>query len=529
MNLGTWKKISTHFSFEKSVSFLYDTKIIMDKKTSCLRKNFKKKKSLIFENNILEYPFVLNNSSKKNTFLNNFSLNYKKRWSFISPSFILVLKKKFKFSYFLKLKIISGTSVSRYSRNFKKYHIFSDIEKLIDATILLYYRFKFKKNQNTKCNYERRIYPKKLTIFKYLFCFYYKKIFLSIINFEKKKIKFWFLSTSSELSPEIVCKVTISFFSQKFWDNFLRFPSQIIYFAQKHQFSKYFLKKHIILAGTTLFDFLLTLQTKKALDLEEVLNKIPAKKNKILFYQFSKLLTQRKYHKEFILQIFDSISSEQKIVKNLIVIIKCLVKIQKKIKTNPISSIFYNLVANFKENLYFLLSLDYFIQNEIRFSPLACWVNYRNSYVSSGKKEKEIKKCLVNFFFCAIKKNGYPEYLKFFLSKILSKIFKKPEFFVKGLLFEIILEILKKISINFSKKKGKKYSKNLCKHRLMVLKKCNLLRLFLVYSRKKVKSSNKEKRSIYWKNRTKLKKEKNLKYISNNTNSFSFLDFSKEI
>ena len=127
------------------------------------------------------------------------------------------------------------------------------------------------------------------------------------------------------------------------------------------------------------------------------------------------------------------------------------------------------------------------------------------------------------------KKNGYPEYLKFFLSKILSKIFKKPEFFVKGLLFEIILEILKKISINFSKKKGKKYSKNLCKHRLMVLKKCNLLRLFLVYSRKKVKSSNKEKRSIYWKNRTKLKKEKNLKYISNNTNSFSFLDFSKEI
>merc|ERR1712216_8916 len=98
-------------------------------------------------------------------------------------------------------------------------------------------------------------------IFKYLFCFYYKKIFLSIINFEKKKIKFWFLSTSSELSPEIVCKVTISFFSQKFWDNFLRFPSQIIYFAQKHQFSKYFLKKHIILAGTTLFDFLLTLQT----------------------------------------------------------------------------------------------------------------------------------------------------------------------------------------------------------------------------------------------------------------------------
>ena len=41
MNLGTWKKISTHFSFEKSVSFLYDTKIIMDKKTSCLRKNFK--------------------------------------------------------------------------------------------------------------------------------------------------------------------------------------------------------------------------------------------------------------------------------------------------------------------------------------------------------------------------------------------------------------------------------------------------------------------------------------------------------
>lgn len=46
MNLGTWKKISTHFSFEKSVSFLYDTKIIMDKKTSCLRKNFKKKKKL---------------------------------------------------------------------------------------------------------------------------------------------------------------------------------------------------------------------------------------------------------------------------------------------------------------------------------------------------------------------------------------------------------------------------------------------------------------------------------------------------
>ena len=531
MSIEVWKKILTHFSIRKPVSFSYNSEIINGKKKSWFKEIFQgKKKKLIMDNKMTTNPFVLRNNSKKNTNLDNFFINYKKPYSPISPSSIWVLKKRFKFSYFLKLKIISGTSFTRYSKNIKKYQIFSDIEKLIDQTLLLHYKFKFKRNKHTEYNSEKEIYPKKLVNTKYLLGFYYNKIFLSILNFEKNKIKFWSPDTLPEFSSEIQCKAMSCFLLSKFWNNFSRFPSHTIYFIQKYQFSKYFLKKRLITEGTTFFDFFLTLQTKKALNIEEILNKIPPKKNKILFYHFSKLLTQRKYHKEFILQIFDNINSEQKIVKNLIVIIKCIIKIQKKIKSNPISSIFYNLVAIFKENLYLLLSLDYFFQNEIKFIPIVCLASYRNNYISGGKKEKETKQCLIKFFFCAIEKNGYPEYLKFFLSKILSKIFKKPEFFIKGVLFEIILEIMKKISFNFSQKKGKRYKKNLGKHRSIVLKKRNVLRLLLVYNKKKFESNNKEKKSICLKNRVKLKKEKNFKCkFSNNTNSFFFLDSNKEI
>ena len=137
---------------------------------------------------------------------------------------------------------------------------------------------------------------------------------------------------------------------------------------------------------------------------------------------------------------------------------------------------------------------------------------------------------MTDFFFRSIKKNGYPGHLKFFLCKVLSKIFKKPKFFVKGIILEIILAILKKTLINFSSKKEKKYIKNLRKHRAIVLKKCNILRLFFVYRIKQAHSNKKEKKLAHLRTLENLKKEKDIKIRSSfNTNSFSFLDFNKKI
>ena len=519
MNLKIWTKISNHFSVKRTNILNHDPKIIVGG-----GREFK-----IYNRNINKLYLTIV-KSKKNLILDNFCTNFKKPFFLISFSFFLILKKKSKFSHFIKFKIIFGTFLSRYSKNFKKYYIFSETENLMERKIYHNYRLKLNRKKMEQYGVKKKCSVNIFPTHSYLNNFYFKKVFFKNLTIEKKRLKFWFPDISFKFLSEILCSVAFSFSSLKYWDNFLRFPSQTIFFKQVHRFSKYFFEKHFSIEGTIFFDYLLLLQTKKILDLEEILNKIPAKKNKVLFFQFSKLLTQEKYHKEFILQIFDNISNEKKILKNLLVVIKCFLKIQKKIKTNPISSVFYNLVMIFKENLYFLLSLDYFFQNEMKFLPLGCLSNYRNIYFSSIKKEKELKKCLTNFFFRSIKKNRYSGYLKFFLCKVISKIFKKPKIFVKGIILEIILELLKKILMNVSGITEKKYIKNLRKHRAIVLKKCNILRLFFVYRIKQVDSNNKEKKLVYLNTRGNLKKEKDIKNrFSFNTNSFSFLDFNKKI
>ena len=519
MNKKFWTKISYHFSVKKTIFPHHDSKIVRGKGGE-----FK-----IYNRNIYKLYFSIVKPKKK-LILDNFCTNFKKPFFSISFSFFQILEKKFKFSYSIKFKIFSGAFFSRHFKNLKKYYIYSGIENLMEGKFLHNYKVKLNRNKMKQYELKKKCSVNIFIPHSYLIYFYFKKAFLKNLTLEKKRIKFWFPNISFKFLDEISCSVTFSFSPLKFWDNFLRFPSHAIYFKQSHRFSKRVFEKHFSIEGTVFFDFLLLLQTKKILVLEEILNKIPTKKNKLLFFQFSKLLTQQKYHKEFILQIFDNISNEKKILKNLLVVIKCFLKIQKKIKTNPISSVFYNLVMIFKENLYFLLSLDYFFQNEMKFLPVGCLNNNRNIHFSNIKKEKELKKCLTDFFFRSIKKNGYPGHQKFFLCKVLSKIFKKPKFFVKGIILEIILAILKKTLINFSSKKEKKYIKNLRKHRSITLKKCNLSRLFFVYKIKQSDSNKKEKNSVYLRTRGNLKKEKDIKNrFSFNTNSFSFLDFNKKI
>ena len=519
MNLKIWTKFFNHFSVKKTILLYHDPKIIIERE----------KKIKIYNRNINKLYFSIV-KSRKNLILDNFCTNFKKPFFLISFSFFLILKKKFKFSHFIKFKINFGAFFSRNPKNLKKFCIFPETENLMEGKILHNYNLKLIRNKIKQFRLKKKCSVNIFITHSYLIYFYFKKVFLKNLTIEKKRIKYWFPDISFKFLSEILCSVAFFSSSLKYWDNFLRFPSQAIYLNQSHQFSKNFFEKHFSIEGTIFFDYLLFLQTKKILDLEEILNKIPPKKNKVLFFQFSKLLTQQKYHKEFILQIFDNISNEKKILKNLLVVIKCFLKIQKKIKTNPISSVFYNLVMIFKENLYFLLSLDYFFQNEMKFLPLGCLSNYRNIYFSSIKKEKELKKCLTNFFFRSIKKNRYSGYLKFFLCKIISKIFKKPKIFVKGIILEIILELLKKILMNVSGITEKKYIKNLRKHRAIVLKKCNILRLFFVYRIKQAHSNKKEKKLAHLRTLENLKKEKDIKIRSSfNTNSFSFLDFNKKI
>jgi hypothetical protein len=202
-----------------------------------------------------------------------------------------------------------------------------------------------------------------------------------------------------------------------------------------------------------------------------------------LFQKFSELLIQKKYQQEFIIYSLGKIVSEKKTVGNLLLIFKCLLTIQQKIQVNCTSMVLFNMVTLFKENLDILLKFDDFFHTELQFLPLNCNSIDREIYFSFLKKEKEYKESFNSFFYGAFKRLNYHVYLSFFLNKILSKILKRPQYFVKIFLIEVVFKTIKKIDIHLLRSKKNKL-RIIKRHRFFILKKCNIRRFFFLTKKK---------------------------------------------
>merc|ERR1711966_313984 len=111
-------------------------------------------------------------------------------------------------------------------------------------------------------------------------------------------------------------------------------------------------------------------QCKKSYNIKEILNKTPTRKTKNLFGQFSEFLIQKKFYQEFIFHSLKQFTSAKNFFGNLLIIFKCFIKIQDKYQTIRPSLLLCNLIIVFKESFDLILKVDYFIQTEIKYSPI---------------------------------------------------------------------------------------------------------------------------------------------------------------
>ena len=163
-----------------------------------------------------------------------------------------------------------------------------------------------------------------------------------------------------------------------------------IFFYQLYSFSKHLLFKIISTEGTTFLNFTIALQFKKLFSIKEILNTIPLKRTKNLFKKFSDFLVQKKYQQEFIVHSLSKLSSEKIISGNLLIIFKCLLKIQEKAKVTGMNLVIYNLVTIFKENMDLLLRFDNFFQTETQFLPIIVLPLIKMFIFQSARKKKKI-------------------------------------------------------------------------------------------------------------------------------------------
>ena len=320
-------------------------------------------------------------------------------------------------------------------------------------------------------------------LYENLFCFYLKEKNTFDLFIEKKKLRFMVSIMSLKILSDIKSQTSNTSSPYNFLIISLRLISKENYCIHISNFLLVFFFKIISSEGTNFLNFGLSLQFEKINNLKKIFNKITDFKIKSLFQKFSELLIQKKYQQEFIMYSLGKIVSEKKTIGNLLLIFKCLLTIQQKIQVNCTSMVLFNMVTLFKENLDIFLKFDDFFHTEIQFLPLNCISIDKEIYFSFLKKEKEYKDSFNTFFYGAFKRLNYHLYLNFFLNKIISKILKKSQYFVKIFLIEGVFKMIKKIDIHLFRNK-KKNVRIIKRHRFFILKKCEIRRFFFLTKKK---------------------------------------------
>jgi len=530
MNIEIWNTISLHFSENNSKCFSNNPIFFT---THC--------KNIVLLNNIF---FPLKKQNKKSKNLNNtiyFLEKIKNTTSFPSHVGTHFRKINFLFSlltfsiFYSSLKQLTFVTTSLvfkviFIKHHKKNTAFKSFK---ESEILLNFKFDPKLCNINIINKLRyiAINTQKLNLFlefyENLFTFFFKKINNLEILFEKKKLSYKTSTVLQEILSEITCKGNYFSSSINFFANLLRLSKKIVTVAQMIDYSKSIFLRPFSTEGTNFLKISLLLKFQKIFNIKEIFNKIPTKKTEILFRQFSKFLIQKNNHQEFVLHALSKISSEKIIMGNILIIFKCILKIQERITVIYTSLFIYNLTLLFRENFDLILKTDDFFHFETYLLPIRCIQVDKESHLSILKKEKDGKGSFSFFFSNSIRNVGYPLYLKFFLFKILSRILKKPKYTLKNHLVEILFKIIKKISTGFFHNTIKKTIQFLKKHCSMILRTCNISRLLYIYQNQKLnlKSNEKKGHIIQIKKRSDKRKISG-QNISSNASVFSLLDFN---
>ena len=320
-------------------------------------------------------------------------------------------------------------------------------------------------------------------LYENLFCFYLKEKNTIDLFIEGKKLRFMVSIMSFKILSDIKSQASNTSSPYNFLIISLRLIPKENYCVRISNFLLVFFFKIISSEGTNFLNTGLSLQFEKINNLKKIFNKITDFKIKSLFQKFSELLIQKKYQQEFIIYSLGKIVSEKKTIGNLLLIFKCLLTIQQKIQVNCTSMVLFNMVTLFKENLDILLKFDDFFHSELQFLPLNCISIDKEIYFSFLKKEKEYKESFNSFFYGAFKRLNYQVYLSFYLNKILSKILKKHQYFVKISLIEVVFKTIKKIDMHFFPNK-KKNVRIIKRHSFFILKECDIRRFFFLTKKK---------------------------------------------
>ena len=324
------------------------------------------------------------------------------------------------------------------------------------------------------------------SFYRNLLLFYSKSLEKSSTIMRKKKLKYWISTSPRRIFEEIKCKINYFSYPINFLVIILRLIPNINRGLLVNNFSRSLLLKPFLTEGTYFLHVSLINQCKKSYNIKEILNKIPTRKTKNLFGQFSEFLIQKKFYQEFIFHSLKQFTSSKNFFGNLLIIFKCFIKIQDKYQTIRPSLLLCNLIIVFKESFDLILKFDYFIQTEIKYSPINCKVIDKDIFTSVAKKEKRNYESLFLFFFGAAKILGYPTYLKILSIKIFTDAMKKSYYSIKSVLIELILCLTKKTSsFLVQKSKYKKIIRKFQKHCESILRKCNIVRLKYIYQKKK--------------------------------------------
>ena len=429
------------------------------------------------------------------------------------------------FFYSLKCMFLIKTSsiYKNFSRKYFNYN-YENYTFFISEILILW-------NINTKISLIwLRNQEKLLVNFNKKLLFFHFKISSTFdLILEKKKLKYWSLDKKKNILPEISCQANLSLINYKFLCTSIRIFPVLIYFFQKIVFLRKVFLRPFSAEGTTFLISMKNLEHTKIFDIKEFFNKNPPNGFKTLLKTFFSILINKRYHQEIINVAFNKITDEKIISDNLSIIFKCLLKIQEKIKTAYISSVFFNLLKIYRENYDLILKNEDFFRFELQLPPINCNSIEKDLFNSVLNKEKA-GKIAINIFFLNLTRNSNnPLYLKVFLSKILFRITKQPKHLVKNYLLEIILTIIRKNKIFFIK--NRKNTQILKKHFSVILQKCKKTRLLFILQKKNLsKNLKKGIETPEYKNTLHCKKKDKVDKVRiPDTNLFSSLKFNEEI
>jgi len=486
MNIKIWNQISFYFSETNLPFFLNGLNLLPNQvKKKIYSDNIfltsKKKKY----RNIKNTTLFLEKIENKTSFLYRFNVNLKKVNFLVSSPTRFIFYKTTKSLIFITSPLVHTLKHKKYHKKIREFFLFNESEILLNFNYTLE-SIVLTTSKKFQCIEVQLQYSNKnFNFYKNLFFFFIKKINKPEILIEKKKLKYQNLVILYKILPEITCEAAWFSSSPIFFVNSMRLSPETTIFVQIVDYLKNIFLRPFSNEGTAFLSFSLLLQFEKLFNLKEIFNKIPTNRTRMMFRQFSKFLIQKNNHQDFILHALTKISGEKIIMGNILIILKCILKIQEKIQVTCTSLIIYNLVIIFRENFDLILKADDFFHSEVYFLPISCNIIDKDIHFSILKKEKEIKDSFNFFFSSSIVSIGFPYYLKFFLIKILCRLLKKPKYAMKNYLVEMVLKIIKKIPIISVQNKNEKIYQVLKLHCSVILKSCNISRLFFIYQKEK--------------------------------------------